>query len=48
MHHCKDKDARRFEAVENTEGETIHKTTANIVFYDRPGAWMVMMFCMAV
>jgi hypothetical protein len=41
MHDCKDKDTRRFETVENTEGKTIHKTTAHIVVYDRPGIRMI-------
>ena len=37
MHDCNDKDTCRFEAVENAEGKTIHKTTAHVVFHDRPG-----------
>jgi hypothetical protein len=41
MHDCKDKDTRRFETVENTEGKTIHKATAHIVVYDRPGIRMI-------
>ena len=38
MHDCDDKDSRRFEAVENTEGEPIDKTPANAFFHDRPGS----------
>ena len=40
MHDCNDKDARRFEAVENTKGEPIHKTSPNVFFHDRPGSWV--------
>ena len=37
MHDRNDKDAHRFDAVENAEGKAIHKTAPNIVLYDRPG-----------
>lgn len=40
MHDCNDKDAGRFEAVENTKGEPIHKTSPNVLFDDRPGRWV--------
>jgi hypothetical protein len=40
MHDCNDKDARRFEAVENTKGEPVHKTSPNVLFHDRPGSWV--------
>jgi len=38
MHDCRDKDPRRFEAVENTEREPIDKTPPNAFFHDRPGS----------